>query len=318
MKISAALFLFSSLILISGCTGIEVKPNDPVSIPLAKPDVVPVIISTKAPITTTKEPTTEATTTTSSTTPSTTSTEAPTPPPSTTTSAPVPTTTNAPIPTTPLPDPQKGSWNITGKDGLIMAEMAVQIVVKYNGTNNKSLTAAIDLPTGDKTQVEGVFEPLAESMKLSWMSNGKEKNYLMLNFLKDNKTKTYSLSSVEVSIAPEDLPNIDSNSSVKLVHKHEHFNTSLDYSYRCIKLQNFNLTSDDNKTVGHMKVTNLHFQAFKADKKDNFSVAEDCAFDTPDAVPIAVGCILAGLVVIILVGYLITRRRSQARGYLSM
>lgn len=37
-----------------------------------------------------------------------------------------------------------------------------------------------------------------------------------------------------------------------------------------------------------------------------------------DVVPIAVGCALVGLVAIVLIAYLVGRRRSQARGYLSM
>lgn len=50
-----------------------------------------------------------------------------------------------------------------------------------------------------------------------------------------------------------------------------------------------------------------------------FSIAaEDCEFDTPDIVPIAVGIALAALVVVVLVAYLVGRRRSQTRGYLSM
>ena len=51
----------------------------------------------------------------------------------------------------------------------------------------------------------------------------------------------------------------------------------------------------------------------------DFGVALDCASsETPDVVPIAVGCALAALVIIVLIAYLIGRRRSQARGYLSM
>lgn len=46
--------------------------------------------------------------------------------------------------------------------------------------------------------------------------------------------------------------------------------------------------------------------------------AEDCAVETQDLVPIAVGCALIVLVVIVLVAYLIGRRRRQAGGYRSM
>lgn len=49
-----------------------------------------------------------------------------------------------------------------------------------------------------------------------------------------------------------------------------------------------------------------------------FCLVKDCKLDTPDIVPIAVGCALAALVIIVLIAYLIGRKRSQARGYLSM
>jgi len=50
-----------------------------------------------------------------------------------------------------------------------------------------------------------------------------------------------------------------------------------------------------------------------------FFVAIDCpADDSSDVVPIAVGAALAGLVVIVLLAYLIGRRRARARGYQSV
>ncbi|KAI8427371.1 hypothetical protein MSG28_001931 [Choristoneura fumiferana] len=57
------------------------------------------------------------------------------------------------------------------------------------------------------------------------------------------------------------------------------------------------------------------------DGKMSFSLLlpRDCAGgDIPDAVPIAVGCALGGMVVVVLIAYLVARRRSAARGYLSM
>lgn len=37
-----------------------------------------------------------------------------------------------------------------------------------------------------------------------------------------------------------------------------------------------------------------------------------------DIVPIAVGCALIALVIVVLIAYLVGRRRAQARGYVSM
>lgn len=62
---------------------------------------------------------------------------------------------------------------------------------------------------------------------------------------------------------------------MKLVHAAEHFNTSLDNSYRCVRLQNFNLTKENDKVIlGELKVSDLQFQAFKTDKKQSFGYGE--------------------------------------------
>lgn len=50
-----------------------------------------------------------------------------------------------------------------------------------------------------------------------------------------------------------------------------------------------------------------------------FVTAQECEeSETPGIVPIAVGCSLAALIILVLIAYLVGRRRSQARGYLSM
>lgn len=92
-------------------------------------------------------------------------------------------------------------------------------------------------------------------------------------------------------------------------------------SYHCNRAQLLNLTSVDpaglNSTV---TVSKLQFEAFH-NKANNakFSIAKDCdAIDTPDIVPIAVGCALILLIVIVLIAYLAGRRNTRSRGYLSM
>lgn len=126
---------------------------------------------------------------------------------------------------------------------------------------------------------------------------------------------------------------------LKLHHKHDEFGTSLSKSYRCNKKQSMNFT-DNTLQKGTISISHLQFQAFVNATKKEFTIgkiwfkfliihkwfapsisilAEDCTpSDTPDVVPIAVGCALAALVIIVLAAYLIGRRRRQARGYLSM
>lgn len=80
------------------------------------------------------------------------------------------------------------------------------------------------------------------------------------------------------------------------------------------------MTAKDSKVVDvNATIAHVQFEAFHKQDTHQFSTARDCeAIDTPDIVPIAVGCALAGLVVVVLIAYLVGRRRAQARGYLSM
>lgn len=51
---------------------------------------------------------------------------------------------------------------------------------------------------------------------------------------------------------------------------------------------------------------------------DEFQTSMDCTYRPNDVVPIIVGCALAGLVLMVLVAYLVGRRKSRARGYQSV
>lgn len=107
-----------------------------------------------------------------------------------------------------------------------------------------------------------------------------------------------------------------------LYHLGSDFNTPLDMSYHCTRVQTLNLTRnhvDKEVPIGFAYVSKVQFEGFHHSKDETFSTAKDCdAIDTPDIVPIAVGCALAALVIVVLIAYLVARRRSQARGYLSM
>jgi len=65
---------------------------------------------------------------------------------------------------------------------------------------------------------------------------------------------------------------------------------------------------------------NVHFDAFRpTDYNPNFlQTPLDCDFKPSDVVPIVVGCALAGTVLLVLIAYLVGRRRNRARGYQSV
>jgi lysosomal-associated membrane protein 1/2 len=108
---------------------------------------------------------------------------------------------------------------------------------------------------------------------------------------------------------------------LKLFHVGNEFITPLKRSYYCTKVQTLNLTNSEtsNATVAIVELSQLHFEAFHKQDNDKYSEVKDCeSAGTPDIVPIAVGCALAALVVIVLIAYLVGRRNAHARGYLSM
>lgn len=112
------------------------------------------------------------------------------------------------------------------------------------------------------------------------------------------------------------------NQTLKLYNVLPNYQTHTDMSYHCTRVQTLNLTAtmDANATaVASLNVSHLQFEAFHRRADDHFSTAKDCdSVDTPDIVPIAVGCALAALVALVLIAYLVGRRRSQTHGYLSM
>jgi len=63
----------------------------------------------------------------------------------------------------------------------------------------------------------------------------------------------------------------------------------------------------------------VQFDAFRVGApQGEFQISMDCTYRPNDVVPIIVGCALAGLVLMVLVAYLVGRRKSRARGYQSV
>lgn len=66
-------------------------------------------------------------------------------------------------------------------------------------------------------------------------------------------------------------------------------------------------------------LSKVQLEAFKVDNTQKFSLAKDCDSNVkPDIVPIAVGLSLIALIIIVLIAFIVGRRRSQARGYLNI
>ncbi|CAD1475961.1 unnamed protein product, partial [Heterotrigona itama] len=209
-----------------------------------------------------------------------------------------------------------GKWVVAnGTDKIcIVVQMSVMFNISYINDNNRKSFMVFDVPTDNvTTKASGSCGKLEQTLTLEWASKNITNGSMTLHFMKNDTENDYSLHHLEVVLPPTDFPNTTLNTSVTLVHEAPDFVVKLSNSYRCLKQQMLNLKQNNtDETSGYLTISGFQFQAFKVDNSTIFGLAKDCAFDTPDVVPIAVGCALAGLVIIVLIAYLIGRRRNQA------
>lgn len=224
------------------------------------------------------------------------------------------TTTEAPV--VPVPEPKAGKWILTkNNQSCIIVNVALQFHVAYmNKSSNITTYKVFNLPnSANETTVTGDCGKLEQNIIVSWTNTQNVTNNVNLHFVKNDTKHSYSLHHMEIVL-------LNPNNTVILANNTLSIATNLDNSYRCMKRQNYTLTqSGTNGTMGYFLLSDLQFQAFKTDNTKEFGTVEDCKLDTPDIVPIAVGCALAGLVLIMLIAYLIgLKRRQAAGGYASM
>jgi len=286
-------------------------PMDPTSSPTTT-----VIPDTTASTTSTTPPTTSSTTTPSTTTASTT-TEKPTTSTTEATTT-VPPTTPTPRPEPPVPEYKKWSWPADPNKTCVIIQLAVQLNFTYKTVDDKASNVLFNVPVNETKAVDGSCVKDGQSITVEWAKS----SYMTLTFKDNDTTSQFWLSEIDLSInvtGPE-FSDAKANQIIHLHHINDDFATPLAMSYHCNKFQVIGFTnSTDSKTiVANATISHVQLEAYKQ-KGDQFSTARDCeAIDTPDIVPIAVGCALAGLVVVVLIAYLVGRRRAQVRGYLSM
>ncbi|KPJ13278.1 Lysosome-associated membrane glycoprotein 1 [Papilio machaon] len=175
--------------------------------------------------------------------------------------------------------------------------------------------ALLNVPA-NASVVDGNCNTTSQQLTLAWADGN---HTLTMHFLANDTTKTYLLNSLNITISPEILVNSSLSRRVEVWHGAE-WAMPLNTSYRCAADTQLNLTAEVTSVAATLTLSQLQEEAFRTQHNNNsFSSARECGSpDLPDAVPIAVGCALGGLVVVVLIAYLEGRRRSAARGYLSI
>ncbi|XP_049608998.1 lysosome-associated membrane glycoprotein 2 isoform X3 [Syngnathus scovelli] len=207
-----------------------------------------------------------------------------------TTSTPTPPTTPAPT----LPTPTTGRFNIKPDENSTACLLA-----------NFALRIGIEL--GEKYQ-EINLDPNVTTASGSCGVNTSElvlvSNALIIVLTFTNDTKKFHLQAVNVTAnLSSGVVFSEANSSLSL------WEAAVGSSYMCNKEQNYTIT-------GKLTIFtfNLQVQPF-AVKKGVFSTAHECPLDdTSILIPIIVGAALAGLILIVVIAYVIGRRKTYV-GY---
>ncbi|XP_061194381.1 lysosome-associated membrane glycoprotein 1-like isoform X2 [Saccostrea echinata] len=213
-----------------------------------------------------------------------------------------------------------------GKKNCVVFKGGIQFHIPYNSTKGNTV-AVILVPTNANfsgecdTTLNGLY---TQELTISFYETWELKMYFSSN-KKQNKTDlltadegvgNYDISQIELTFDYNNnlFMNVDDSivGRTETVTTNQTFlSTSSSKSYMCNKDTTFALENGLS-----MVTTNLQFQAFRTTNTTDFDAATECAGDeeTNSIVPIAVGAALAGLVIIVLIAYLIGRKRSRS-GY---
>ncbi|XP_068186349.1 lysosome-associated membrane glycoprotein 1a [Antennarius striatus] len=212
------------------------------------------------------------------------------------------TTTVAPPPT-PAGKPEQGTYSVNNTNGTVclLAQMGLQLNVSYfSRSQNKTIQALVNL-------VPNVTNPSGSCNTTSATLTLTEANATMLSFsfTLNTTNNKYHLSTITLQANWSDMAGTFSVGNNSL----DYMRSTLGRSYMC--------NAEQILEVGptfSLNTFRLQVQPFQV-TTNQFATAEECQMDQDQMlIPIVVGAALAGLVLIILIAYLIGRRRSHA-GY---
>ncbi|KAJ8410510.1 hypothetical protein AAFF_G00194140 [Aldrovandia affinis] len=218
----------------------------------------------------------------------------------TTTAPKTSTMTTAPVPASPG-NPERGNYPVTNRNvTCLLARMGLQLNLTYTSSPlNTTVQQIVNLNPNHTTNTGSCDQNSATL----WLME--ERTNLSFSFVLNSTTNKYHLSGISFSAVWPDMSERFSANNGSLDYLHG----TLGRSYMCSAEQTlFVLTSFSINTF------ELQVQPFGVNG-DQFGAAEECQLDEDNMlIPIIVGAALAGLVLIVLIAYLIGRKRSHA-GY---
>ncbi|NWH77724.1 LAMP1 protein, partial [Piaya cayana] len=222
----------------------------------------------------------------------------PTTPKHTTSQAPI----TSPAPTASPPNPAVGKYSVTGPNGTcVLASMGLQLNITYLKKDKKMGLDLLNFIPHNTTS-SGTCDNTSAFLNLTF-----EKTNIIFRFALNASSEKFYLQGVNVSTT---LP---SEAQVAVFEASNNnmseLRATVGNSYKCSAEENLQVTDE-----ALVNVFNVQVQVFKIDG-DKFGAVEECQLDENNMlIPIIVGAALAGLVLIVLIAYLIGRKRSHA-GY---
>ncbi|XP_013779108.1 lysosome-associated membrane glycoprotein 1-like [Limulus polyphemus] len=209
-----------------------------------------------------------------------------------------------------------GKWIVEDENKTcIILTMDASFNIKYNKTGKSIGTGKLDVPknasvdTGNSTCSGANYTQI-----IVLVFNG---NSLMMTFANTDKTVSVTKMKLNYILDSVNFPNASEPNAMKEVKVSETlFKVDQGKGYVCNKAENIDFNLNVTMTVSKLQV-----EAFRTDNSSYFTedifecVADD---DISDIVPIAVGCALAGLVLIVLIAYIVGRHRNHQKSYQSM
>lgn len=229
----------------------------------------------------------------------------------------VPTTMHSVTTVLPPPtaaSPTKNLWYVdAGDKTCIMIQMAAQVRVKYNDTTGATLTAEFNVPKDAK--VNGNASHCGSDKQVIELEF--DNNFLTFTFVQSKKKVYVDQMEMQYYIDDVHFPGSQSINESMIVEseKLDEFETDSGTSLVCRSSQRISIGDNVNLIIQDLQV-----QAFVDEQSSHrrFKISSKCDADnikTPVIVPIIVGCILGGLLLIVILAFFIGKRRFANRPY---
>ncbi|XP_006883870.1 PREDICTED: lysosome-associated membrane glycoprotein 1 [Elephantulus edwardii] len=220
-----------------------------------------------------------------------------------------PTTAPSPKPTTtpsPSPVPQNPlvhKYNVSsGNETCLLASMALQLNITYERKTNGTVTKVFNI-NPNVTKAVGSCSPSLVTLELYSENNT---TVLLFRFGLNTTSNQFFLQGIQLTTTLSDAKDPAfkaANESLRALQ------ATVGNSYKCNAEESIQVTQ-----AFSVNIFSVWVQAFKVEGNE-FGSVEECQLDENNMlIPIAVGGALAGLVLIVLIAYLIGRKRSHA-GY---